>query len=217
GAFRGANRVLLARHVGAGGGRGPGPPARPPPLRSAQCLERWTTCSSVNPYRPHGPFSTPTPLHLNPPKGWWGASARWVFTQAVPHSSRPAISAARSASALHTEPDSPKWVPLARARASSTSVYLTTGRAGPNCSSSTIRAPSSTSARIVGSKKYPGPSTGLPPAAARAPPASASATSSPTRSNCGLLLIGPNCTPSCMPSPTLAAFARAARASTTSP
>src|SRR5207248_1691165 len=70
---------------------------------------------------PQGPFSTPMPLHLAPPKGWWGASARWVFTQAVPHSRRSATSAARSASPLQTDPLRPKWVALARSTASSTS------------------------------------------------------------------------------------------------
>ena len=36
-------------------------------------------------------------------------------------------------------------------RASSTSLYLIRGMTGPNCSSSTMRTPSCTSARIVGS------------------------------------------------------------------
>ena len=81
-------------------------------------FERCTTWNSENSARPHGPFSTPMPLHLKPPKGCWGARARCVFTQAVPHSSCAATSAARSVSAPHTEPESPKWVALARSMAS---------------------------------------------------------------------------------------------------
>src|SRR3546814_14525872 len=49
-----------------------------------QALERWTTWGSEKPRSPQVPFSTPMPLHLAPPKGWWGASARWVLTHAVP-------------------------------------------------------------------------------------------------------------------------------------
>jgi len=50
-------------------------------------FERCTTWRSVNSASPHGPFSTQMPLHLKPPNGWCGASARWLLTHAVPHSS----------------------------------------------------------------------------------------------------------------------------------
>ena len=69
---------------------------------------------------------------------------------------------------------------------------------------------------MVGSKKYPGRSMGLPPAAALAPWARASATSSVTRANWGALLMGPSLLAPSVPSPTDTALARLASASTTS-
>ena len=72
-------------------------------LSPLTALERCTTWDSENSASPH-PFSTPRPLHLNPPKGCWGASAKCVLTQAVPHSSCAATSAARSASAPRPSP-----------------------------------------------------------------------------------------------------------------
>jgi hypothetical protein len=45
---------------------------------------------------------------------------------------------------------------FARAIASSISLYFSTGRIGPNCSSVTSRASSAMSATIVGATKYPG-------------------------------------------------------------
>jgi len=54
---------------------------------------------------------------------------------------------------VQTEPERPKCVALARSIASSTSRNVSTGRAGPNCSSSTRRTPSETPVTIVGSKK----------------------------------------------------------------
>src|SRR3546814_2692643 len=66
-----------------------------------QALERWTTWGSEKPRSPQVPFSTPMPLHLAPPKGWWGASARWVLTHAVPHYRFSEICVARSTSAPH--------------------------------------------------------------------------------------------------------------------
>ena len=83
--------------------------------------DRWTVWISVNSARPQGPFSTPMPLHLKPPKGNCGPRARWTLTQAVPASSRPATSVARSVSVPQTDPLRPKWVALARATASSRS------------------------------------------------------------------------------------------------
>ena len=85
-----------------------GHPRRPGLSPGRATLARYWTWMSVKPARPQGPFSTPSPLHLKPPKGWWGARARWALTQAVPHSSRSATPAARSASADHTEPERPK-------------------------------------------------------------------------------------------------------------
>jgi hypothetical protein len=52
------------------------------------------------------------------PEGGCGERARCGLTHAVPHSSWAATAAARSGSALHTEPDNPKWVALARSTAS---------------------------------------------------------------------------------------------------
>jgi probable F420-dependent oxidoreductase len=54
--------------------------------------------------KPSTPFSTPTPLHFTPPKGCAGVIAKWVFTQAVPHSSCCTTAVARSGSLDHTEP-----------------------------------------------------------------------------------------------------------------
>lgn len=59
-----------------------------------------------------------------------------------------------------------------------------------------MRVPSATPVRIVGAKKYPGPSSGAPPATAFAPLSSALATRVLTRSNCGRLLIGLSSVPS---------------------
>src|SRR5688572_15969478 len=77
-------------------------------------LATFTTWISVNPRRPHGPFSTPIPDHLAPPNGVFGRIARCWFTHAVPQSRSVATSAARSAFDDHTEPESPKWVAFAR-------------------------------------------------------------------------------------------------------
>jgi hypothetical protein len=44
---------------------------------------RWRACISMKLRRPHGPFSTPMPLHFAPPNGWWGARAAWVLTQVL--------------------------------------------------------------------------------------------------------------------------------------
>ena len=45
-------------------------------LPGSYILTELTTCISVNPSRPHGPFSTPIPDHFAPPKGRLGAIAR---------------------------------------------------------------------------------------------------------------------------------------------
>ncbi len=57
--------LALGTSAGAGGATAPGQ------ARGRTC----TTCTSVKASRPHGPPSTPTPLHLRPPDGWPGTAA----------------------------------------------------------------------------------------------------------------------------------------------
>src|SRR5271163_2747303 len=45
-------------------------------LPAIYILTEFTTWISVNPSRPHGPFSTPIPDHFAPPNGRLGAIAR---------------------------------------------------------------------------------------------------------------------------------------------
>src|SRR5215472_11832761 len=75
--------------------------------QTSYCFATFTTWISVKPSRPHGPFSTPIPDHLAPPKGRLGAIARCWFTHAEPHSSCLATSAACSESLPQTEPLNP--------------------------------------------------------------------------------------------------------------
>ena len=90
------------------------------PLRERGAVTDMTR-TSVYASSPSRPCSTPTPLCLTPPNGWCGEMSPWELTYAAPHSSRSATASARSASAPHTEPQSPNGVALARATASSTS------------------------------------------------------------------------------------------------
>jgi len=51
-------------------------PAAGGPAVVRQFFKTFTTWISVNPSRPHGPFSTPMPDHFAPPNGRFGAIAR---------------------------------------------------------------------------------------------------------------------------------------------
>ena len=60
----------------AAGRRGLNPDGPPAPKNLGYCFATFTTWISVNPSKPHGPFSTPMPDHLAPPNGKFGAIAR---------------------------------------------------------------------------------------------------------------------------------------------
>ena len=84
-----------------------------------------------------------------PPNGTIGWMPPCLLIQTLPASRRRAVARAASGSSDHTEAPRAASSPLAASIASSTSEYRMTGRAGPNCSSSTMAVPSSTSATMV--------------------------------------------------------------------
>src|SRR5487761_917224 len=119
-------------------------PAQPPRGGYAPFLGGpLMTWISVNPYRPHGPFSTPIPLHLWPPNGKCICTPPpWLLIDTCPLSICPAMDRARSVSPDHTDAVSPYWLRLARAISSDSSRNGMTGSTGPNCTSSTTGTPS---------------------------------------------------------------------------
>ena len=161
--------------------------------RRRQLLARYWTCSSVKPARPHGPFSTPIPLHLKPPKGWCGPRATWALTQAVPHSRRSATAPARSTSARPHRAgqaegggvgpvDDVVDVAVRDDRQGRAELLLVddpgaVGDAGEDGRLEEVAGP--VDRRPAGRRPWP-------------PPARASATSSLTRSYCGWFWIGPS-------------------------
>src|SRR5262249_34700891 len=90
----------------------------------------WVYSSS-----PSRPITRPVPDCFVPPNGVSGRMSRCLFTQTVPALIRVATANARSRSDDQTEPPRPYSVSLTRAIASSRSVYRSTGKIGPNCSS----------------------------------------------------------------------------------
>src|SRR5699024_1822411 len=98
-----------------------------------------------------GPNSRPYPDCLAPPKGMRGSTPPWPLIQVVPASNRAATRIVAARSVPHTDDPSPVSKPLANWMASSTVEYITIGKAGSNCSSTTSGFPGSISAtRVVG-------------------------------------------------------------------